>query len=185
MTKKKFRRWTLLGNKKSFILYLIVFFIIIIALVIQGSLLTFFILDGIIPDLLLIIVICLAFLWGEKRALVVGLMAGLLQDILFGPAIGFFCLAKMIAGLLAGLTSHEVYRDQLIGPMLTAFFVTFAHEIIVFYLTAFFWGNTVDLFVALETLFLPRAIYHFVLTMLFYPLFYRAEQKKYFYPSFK
>jgi rod shape-determining protein MreD len=130
-------------------------------------------------------VVCLAFLWSEKRAIMVGIIAGFIQDVLFGPAIGFFCLAKMIAALLAGLASHEIYRDQIIGPMLTVFFVTFVHEIIIFYLTGFFWGNTFTFYVALEKLFLPKAIYHFVLTMLFYPLFYRAEQKKFFYPSFK
>ncbi len=164
---------------------MVVIFITVIILVIQSSLLPFLIVNGIIPDLLLIMVVCLAFLWGEKKAVAVGLMAGFIQDIFFGPSLGFFCLAKMLAALIAGLTSYEIYRDQIIGPMLTVFFVTFLHEITVFYLTGFFWGNTVSLITAIEQLFLPRAVYHFVLMMFFYPLFYRAEQKKFFYPSFK
>ncbi len=175
----------LLGTRTNFIFYLILIFITVITLLIQGSLLSFFIKEGIIPDLLLITVVCLAFLWGEKRAFVAGLIAGLIQDILFGPAIGLFCIAKMLAALIAGLISHEIYRDQIIGPMLTVFFVTFVHEIVIFLLTAFFWGNTMNFFVALETLFLPKAIYHFALTLLFYPLFYRAEQNNFFNPSFK
>jgi rod shape-determining protein MreD len=154
-------------------------------MVIQGSLMTFFIVSGVIPDLLLIMVVCLAFIWGDKRAIMIGIIAGFIQDVFWGPAIGFFCLAKMIAALLAGLASHEIYRDQIIGPMITVFFVTFVHEIIVFSLTGFFWGNTFSFYFALEKFFLPRAVYHFILTMFLYPLFYRAEQHNFFYPSFK
>ncbi|MDO9535080.1 MAG: rod shape-determining protein MreD [Bacillota bacterium] len=172
-------------HKFHITLYLIVVFIMVIMLVIQGSLLTFFLIGGIIPDLLLIIVVCLAFLWGEKRGMIVGLIGGLLQDVFFGPAIGFFLLAKMVSALLAAMVSREIYRDQIIGPMLTVFFVTFVHEFIVFFLVGFFWGNEINFYFALENMFLPRAIYHFVLTMLFYPLLYRAEQRKFFYPSFK
>lgn len=179
------RRCPHLENKSGLIPYLIIIFIIVIALVIQSSLLTLLIVSRIIPDLLLIMVVCLAFLWGEKRAVVVGLLAGLIQDIFFGPALGFFCLAKMLAALIAALASYEIYRDQIIGPMLTVFFVTFVHEMVIFALSALFWGNTINFFMAVEKLFLPKAIYHFVLTMLVYPLFYRAEQKKFFYPSFK
>lgn len=172
-------------NKGSLTPYLIIIFITLIVLIIQSSLLTFLIVGRIIPDLLLVMVVCLAFLWGEKRAAVVGLLAGLMQDIFFGPALGFFCLAKMLAALIASLASKEIYRDQILGPMLIAFFATFVHELVISAMSAFFWGKGINFVMALEKLFLPKAVYHFVLTMLVYPLFYRAELKKFFYPSFK
>jgi rod shape-determining protein MreD len=150
----------------------------IVFLVLQGSFLPFYFVQRVAPDLLLIFVVCLAFLWGENRGIVVGVTAGLLQDIFYGPSLGFYALAKMLVAYLAGLTSREVYKDQLIGPMITVFMATFAHEFIVYFLLSFFWGNRIGFFYALEALFLPKAVYHFFLTIIFYPLLYRAEQKR-------
>lgn len=174
-----------LNNKSHTISYLIATFIFIIFLVLQGSFLSFFLESGTVPDLLLIAVVCLAFLWGENRGIIVGMIAGFFQDVFFGPALGFFTLSKMTVAFLAGMASREIYRDQIVGPMITVFFATFIHEIIVFSLTGFFWGLESGFYYSLEKLFLPKAIYHFILTLFLYPLFYRAEQKQFFYPSFK
>ena len=134
-----------------------------------------------VPDLLLIFVICLAFLWGEKKGIVLGLICGFLQDLFFGPAIGLFTLAKMTAAYFSGLSSREIYKDQIVGPMLTVFLSTFVHEFIVFFLVGLFWGNKFSFFFALDQIFLPRALYHLVLTVMIYPLLYRAEQKNLFF----
>jgi rod shape-determining protein MreD len=170
-----------LSNKSQISGYLVFIFLTVIVLVIQGSFLSFYFTRGKTPDLLLIVVVCLAFLWGEKRGIVIGIIAGFLQDIFYGPALGFFVLAKMLAAYLAGLTSSEVYKDQIIGPMITVFMATFVHEFIVYFLLTFFWEPGTGFIYALAALFLPRAIYHFVLTLFFYPLLYRAEQKGVFY----
>lgn len=155
--------------------YFFVILLMIGILVIQGSFLSFY--RGIAPDLLLIFVTCLAFLWGENKGIAIGIIAGFLQDIFYGPSIGFFALAKMLVAYLAGLTSREVYKDQIIGPMVTVFMATFAHEFIVYFLLSFFWGNKTNFFYAIEALFLPKAVYNFLLTIIIYPLLYRAEQK--------
>ncbi len=65
-----------------------VFLIIIILLVVQGSLSPFFNIGARQPDLLLILVVCLSILWGNKKGAVLGLTAGLTQDILYGQALG-------------------------------------------------------------------------------------------------
>ncbi len=173
------------GAKFSIVPYLIISFVSVLILVLQGSFIAFFLIDGIMPDLLLILVICLAFLWGEKRGVAVGFIAGMLQDIFFGPALGFFTLSKLIPAYLAGLVSREIYTDQVIGPMLAVFFGTILHEMISFFLVGFFWGHEFPMEYYMETLFLPQAIYNLILTLLIYPLIYKADQHKIFNPSFK
>jgi rod shape-determining protein MreD len=176
----------ILENKFHLIFYPAFIFVTILILIFQGSFLSFFFAGGSIPDLLLIIVLCLTFLGGEKRGMLIGIIAGFLQDIIFGPALGFFSLAKMLSAFLAGLASREIYRDQIIGPALTVFLITFFHEMIIFLLVGLFWGgNNYNFYYALKNLFLPRALYHFILTIPIYPLLYRAEQKNFFYPFFK
>ncbi len=180
MMEKEFK-----GTKNYIVPYLIISFVSVLILVLQGSFMAFFLFDGIMPDLLLILVICLAFLWGEKRGVAVGFIAGMLQDVFFGPALGFFTLSKIIPAYLAGRVSREIYTDQVIGPMLAVFLGTILHEIITFFLVGFFWGHEFPMEYYMENRFLPKAIYNFVLTLMIYPLIYRADQHNLFNPSFK
>lgn len=172
-------------NGSSFTPYLIFIFLTIILLVLEGSLLAPFFVRGITPDVLLIVVVCLSFLWGEKRGFILGIIAGLLQDTFLGPALGFFTLAKMISAYLAGLVSREIYKDQIIGPMLTVFFATILHEIILYMLVSLYWETDMGFFMALERIFLFRGFYHFALTLFLYPLLYRADRANFFNPSFR
>ncbi|HHU75314.1 MAG TPA: rod shape-determining protein MreD [Firmicutes bacterium] len=170
------------SDKLSLKAYLVFIFFAVIILLIEGSFFSFLFSRGTIPDLLLIFVVCLAFLWGEKKGIVLGLIGGFLQDLFFGPAIGFFTLAKMAAACFSGFSSREIYKDQVIGPMLTVFLSTFVHEFVVFSLVGIFWGNRFSFFFALDQIFLPKALYHLVLTILIYPLLYQAEQRRFFSP---
>ena len=165
--------------------YIIFTFLAIIVLLFEGSFLPLVFSGSMFPDFLLIIVICLAFLWGDKKAIVLGAICGFFQDLFFGPAIGFFTLAKVLAAYFSGLTSKEIYKDQIIGPMLTVFLATFLHEFVVYFLQWIFWGNKFSFFYALDRVFLPRAIYHLALTALIYPLLYRAEKISFFNPFFR
>jgi rod shape-determining protein MreD len=135
---------------------------------------------GLIPDLLLITVVCLAFLWGEKKAIVLGLICGFLQDLFYGPAIGFFTFAKILAAYFSGVSSREIYKDQIVGPLLTVFLATFIHEFVVFFLLWLTGWSKFSFFYALDQVFLPRALYHLALTLLIYPLLYRAEKINFF-----
>lgn len=174
-----------LDNQKTLSPYLIVFLLSLFILVIEGSLLGVIFTRSNMPDLLLVLVTCLAFLWGEKKGIVLGLLIGLLQDLFFGPALGFFALAKMVVAYLAGLTAREVYKDQIAAPMLVVFMATFVHEFIIFFLRLFFWGSGGDLFYFLDVFFLPKAVYHLMLTIPLYSLLYNLDQKGYFYPFSK
>lgn len=171
-----------LGGRSSLYPSLALFVIALLLLTIEGSLLGVIFTGANTPDLLLILVTCLAFLWGEKKGIVLGLFAGLLQDLFFGPALGFFALAKIVVAYLAGITAREIYKDQLAGPMLVVFMATFIHEFLIFFLRMIFWGSSGDFFYLLDVLFLPKAVYHLMLTIPFYSLLYHADQKGYFYP---
>ncbi|MEW5920066.1 MAG: rod shape-determining protein MreD [Bacillota bacterium] len=170
-----------LNSKSNISLYLMVFLLSLFILVIEGSFLSVFFNRTNMPDLLLIMVTCLAFLWGERKGVGLGLLTGLLQDLFFGPALGFFALAKMVVAYLVGLTAREVYKDQLAGPMLVVFMATFMHEFIIFFLRLLFWGSGGDFFYLLDEFFLPKAVYHLLLAIPFYPLLYRANQRGFFY----
>lgn len=167
-------------NKSGISQYIMVFLLSLFILVIEGSFFSVFFKKANMPDLLLIMLTCLAFLWGERTGIGLGLLTGLLQDLFFGPALGLFALAKMCVAYLVGLTAREVYKDQLAGPMLIVFMATFVHEFIVFFLRLLFWGSGGNFFYFLDVIFLPKAVYHLLLAIPFYPLLYRANQRGFF-----
>ncbi|HAP32712.1 MAG TPA: rod shape-determining protein MreD, partial [Firmicutes bacterium] len=162
-------------GKNTFSFYLIVFLLSILILLIEGSLLAIFFGGADMPDLLLVMVTCLAFIQGERRGMVLGLLAGLLQDLLFSPAIGFFGLAKMVTAYLVGLASREIYKDQLFGLIAIVFLATFIHEFIIIFLGLLFWGGAGSFLYLLDHLFLAKTVYHLLLAMPLYLLLHRAE----------
>lgn len=165
-------------NSRSYMKsYVIVAFIAIILLVVEGSIIALMFSGSIKPDLHLIFAVCLAFLWDEKKGITAALIIGLLQDIFLGPAVGFFALSKMITAFCVIYISREMYKEQVIGPMIIVFFLTFLHDSLTFFLTSIFWNKELGFFYAVEGIFLLRALYHFILTLFIYPLLYHADQR--------
>ena len=111
-----------------------------LALIVKGSFFSFFFLGQVFPDLGLVMVVVLGFLLREKSGAVLGLIGGLLQDLLFGSVLGLFALTKMLIGVAAGLVGREVYRDQIFAPLIVVFIGTFIHETLVFALMYNFIG---------------------------------------------
>ncbi len=156
--------------------YLILAFIFIIIVVVQGSFFSFFFVGQALPDILLVIIIIVGFLLKEKRGAIVGLGGGLLQDILFGHAIGFFALAKMLLGFGAGLVGREVYREHIIGPLVLVFGGTILHELLIFALMYHFVGE-VSFELVMFRRFTLMALYNSLLTLFLFPFFYWFFQK--------
>jgi rod shape-determining protein MreD len=158
------------------IIILLVLFVF--SLFIEGSFLFPLLPSAVIPDFLLISTVCIAFLWDEKKGALLGFAVGLIQDILFSPAIGYFALTKMLIGYLAGLMGKAIYREQIIAPVFLTFMFTFFHEGALYFLVERFIGVGFSLRWIVRLLFIPKAFIHLVFALLLYPLFYRAEQKK-------
>lgn len=62
--------------------------------------------------------------WGP----VVGLGAGLLQDLLFGGSVGLLALAKLVVGQVAGVLGRTVLVDQPLLPWAITVLATVLHQ---------------------------------------------------------
>lgn len=145
----------------------------ILALLIEGSVFSFFILEKALPDIFLVLVVSLGFILDERRGAVIGLCAGLLQDVIFSSALGYFALAKMVLGYGAGLMGRELYREQLMAPAVLVFAATLTHELILYLLVNWLMSSGLPAEWSLSRLFIPKAFYNTAFTLLIYPLFYR------------
>lgn len=153
--------------------YLIIALSFTTALLLEGSIFSFFIMEKALPDLFLVLVVCLGFILGERRGAVIGLLAGLLQDVVLGSALGFFALAKMLLGYGAGLLGREFYQDQLLAPSLLVLVGTLTHEFVLYFLVNQFIGLGIPVDWSVSNFFIPKALYNMGLTLLIYPLLYR------------
>lgn len=75
---------------------------------------------GIQPDCMLALSVSLGVLLGQREGLFFGLLGGLLVDVFFGRALGFYAMAYMFAGAAGGAFYKKFYADNIIVPSVTA-----------------------------------------------------------------
>lgn len=85
---------------------------------------------GAILDPLLVIVVAVGILRGAEYGGVVGLAAGLLQDLLGGGPLGVNGLAKMTVGFVSGLFERSIYIENPLLPAVATFAGTLFTEIL-------------------------------------------------------
>ncbi|GAO08901.1 rod shape-determining protein MreD [Streptomyces lydicamycinicus] len=88
--------------------------LVVVALVIQVTILARLQLPGAVPDLLLLVVVGLALVYGHVGGALVGFFAGLLADLAppSDHAIGRYALVLCVIGYAAGLTKPESGRHR-------------------------------------------------------------------------
>ncbi|MFZ5642286.1 MAG: rod shape-determining protein MreD [Bacillota bacterium] len=150
--------------------------IMAIAIFFQVTLLNFFPLFGVKPDLVLMIVAFNAFLKGHREGAMGGFLGGIFEDIATGSYIGMNALALMITGYLVGLTQSKLYKDSSIIMIFLVWLSSFASQAITYILLSFVDVN-ISPVVAIFWVILPTATYTALLVPFFYQRFYRSNQK--------
>lgn len=80
-------------------------------LLIQTTVIPLIAVNGIIPDLVLILLVFYAVRYGQMYGTVLGFIYGFLFDIITGSLLGSTMLSKTLTGFIAGYFSHENKRD--------------------------------------------------------------------------
>jgi rod shape-determining protein MreD len=95
--------------------------LIIVALALQSTVLARLTILGVIPQVVLVVVISLAYTDGERVGVVTGFAAGLLQDLLLPPQsiMGLTALVYTFVGYSAGKLSQFAPRDAVWTPVAT------------------------------------------------------------------
>jgi len=69
-------------------------------------------LEGVLPDLVLVMVVFFAIHEGEERAMFTGVIGGLYQDIAVGSVLGHHVLCYVLVGFLAGRLSTRLVTEH-------------------------------------------------------------------------
>ncbi len=156
--------------------FLIISGLFLTSFVLQGSVLAIAGPHGVHPDFILVIVVALALLSDSKRGAIIGLSAGLIQDVLFGSPLGFFAFVNMLIGALAGLLADEIYKDFILAPMLLVAVFTLLSEVVIFLLMQLFFTHSVPFLYYLKHVSLIKVAMHFLIIALLYPHLHRAQK---------
>ncbi|SDL95916.1 rod shape-determining protein MreD [Halarsenatibacter silvermanii] len=123
------------------------------------------------PDLILVLVFSIGFLFGPKKGGGFGFAAGLLQDVLLGAGLGNYTISRIIIGAFAGKVRGRIFPEKifLITPVILGF--ALIQEIIIFLLSE----NVIfriDFRNAFISQFLPSALYTTLVGMIIYVIIY-------------
>ncbi|MEV0776907.1 rod shape-determining protein MreD [Streptomyces sp. NPDC050433] len=146
--------------------------LVVVALVVQVSVLARLQLPGAVPDLLLLVVIALALVYGHTSGALIGFGAGLLADIAppADHAAGRYALVLCLIGYLAGLAKPE--KGQLrtaLGPMVVVVGAAVTTTLLYAGVGALV-GDTAARHVGLTNLVITSAIYDLLLAPFTVPL---------------
>lgn len=150
---------------------ILVFVQLIICFLLQSTVMPAFSLAGVVPDLLLILVISVAYTRGRIAGMLTGLFAGLLNDACFSQMVGLGALFYLCIGYAAGF-SKKIYdeRDYLF-PMLMIFIGEFVYSF-AYYIAYFLLRSRTEFGYYFIHLILPRMVYTILAAALLYPLFH-------------
>ncbi|MCL2337932.1 MAG: rod shape-determining protein MreD [Firmicutes bacterium] len=141
----------------------------------QFTALNFIAINGVKPDLVLILVILNGFFLGTREGAFWGFIGGILQDLIGGGYFGLYALTGMAAGYLGGLAEGRLYREsRLIGAGLVGA-CTFGAQLL-FYLLLLLLNVRVSLLHALTGVIGPVSVYNALVALICYGLFYRLRR---------
>lgn len=139
--------------------------LVVVALVVQVSVLARLQLPGAVPDLLLLVVLALAFVYGHVSGALIGFGAGLLADLAppADHAAGRYALVLCVIGYLAGLMKPE--NGQLKSAMVPMIGVVAAAigSTLLYALVGALVGDTAARHVGLGSLMFTAAVYDLLL----------------------
>ncbi len=149
--------------------FIIILAELILCYVFQSSVCGVLTLNDTIPDLLIIIVVAIAYIKGCNAGILYGFCAGLILDLMSGTHLGYFALIYLLCGFLSGLF-HKIYRkDDNITPLLLISASVLISQSI-YYITEFLVKGRFAYHFYLSGIILPKLVYTVLIAAVLYKL---------------
>jgi rod shape-determining protein MreD len=144
-----------------FVKYLLLFLSL---LLLQTTLLPLMAIGGVVPDIVLIGVIILGIRQGAVAAILVGCVAGFVEDAFVTRLFGLSSLANAFAGFVAGYFSREKVKYNLQVTLGVVLATALMHDVIYFFIYTL--GTSVGFFRMLLRYVAPTSFYTLILAFI-------------------
>lgn len=138
-------------------------------IVLESTIINRFLIFGVVPNIILILVIIIALSRGFKLGSFIGLVSGLIIDILFAPVIGVNGLIYFFVGFLVGLLEQKFSKDNILIPVImTVLFTMFYHFLYLFFM--FFLNYTISIDKVFRNKIIIEILYNSILMIPIYKM---------------
>ncbi len=125
--------------------------------------------DGIIPNVLIVLTAACGFMQGERTGILIGFFCGLLLDIFFIDTMGLYALLYMYMGYLNGLFHNIFYPNDIKLPLILIIGSDLICSGLIYVLT-FMLRSKFNFGFYFVNIILPEVLYTILVTVILYPL---------------
>lgn len=148
--------------------------IVILAFILQNTVFRALSLNGVGPNLLLIITVFFGFAAGLNNGMLTGFFCGLLCDIFFGAYVGVYSFLFMLTGAFSGIMAKYFYQDDLVFPYMTIALTDGLYGF-VYYVFMFMLRGRFVFTDYLKGIILPEVLYTLILSVFMLPLLHKCN----------
>lgn len=156
--------------------YVILALVVIAGIVIQSTILPILPI-GIVPDLILVMVVCTGLICGSGEGALLGFLAGLVLDAAGSSFLGFHAITNMLVGFTFGLMEEKVFKENLFVPIVAMLVATLQHEILFFVVAKAYGQMEALLWPTFKSITIPLAISNSLMSPFIYLRLLRWYQK--------
>lgn len=155
---------------------IVITLMIIICFTLQNILFRAITFGGIGPNLLIVLTSSFGFMRGKKSGMIIGFFSGLLIDIFFGNALGFYALIFMYIGYANGTFNKIFYPQDIKLPLFLIAGSDLVYSIATYALLFLLRGRFHIGFYFLNII-LPEMVYTIAVTIVLYPIILLINSK--------
>lgn len=157
--------------------YLALFVTVVLVFVIQTSIFPLIPFIKGSPNLLLYITFITGFIFGESKALFVGLLCGILSDLFYSGQFGFFTLIYVAIGYANGILHHYIYDDNIFFVLILTIVNTLVFNIYIYIFCFLLYGKT-EFIKYFINICMPSIVLTLIVSIIFYKLAYKLKVRE-------
>ena len=154
--------------------YISMFILFYICFLLQTTVFAYFKISNVMPNLILLITSISGFMYGRRMGMFIGILSGLLIDLLYGEVIGISILIYTVIGYLNGSANKLYLKDDYVIPFVAMAISDLLYGIL-FYLCHFLLRGRLHILFYFRSLMIPEMIYTFLIGILLYLLIKRLD----------
>jgi rod shape-determining protein MreD len=140
------------------------------AVILQVGIAPYIAIAQVMPNLLLIVTVTMAFVTGSNEGAVVGFVAGLTFDLIGSAAVGPMALTLTLTGFVAGTVQEQIFAQLWVLPLTVLAVASLLSESL-YFLILILLGERITFGFALISKVMPAALYTtLVAVLVFLPL---------------
>ncbi len=148
-----------------------IFVIMAINLVIQATILQHFRIFDVLPNTSLILIVVFSVLLGKNNGAIIGLITGLVQDIILGSPIGINAFIYLIIGVVIGRLESNIFKDNNLTPVFFTIMATIVYHLL--FIGIMYVSNSgFNFLLVMKNILIIEVIYNSILSIFIYKLIY-------------